>query len=189
MRIAQKAPLVAMPPRLCGGYQPARSNVRCAALRRFGAALAIAFGLVGNLAAAQAPAPASTAGPPAAATLPGADLQRIPGKHLVHILGEDVLSATGEKMGPIVDVLFDEAGKPRAAVIDFGGFLGVGTRKIAIDWNALRFDLGIKKNIIALDIGRQQLAAAPEYKGPDQPVLVVTLPRPTQNGPRPDTSR
>ena len=27
----------------------------------------------------------------------------------------------------------------RAAVIDFGGFLGVGSRKIAVDWNALSF--------------------------------------------------
>ena len=67
-------------------------------------------------------------------------------------------------MGRIVDVLFDEKGEPHAAVIDFGGFLGVGTRKVAISWSALRFDLGEKKNIIALDVGREQLKAAPEYK-------------------------
>ena len=47
------------------------------------------------------------------------------------MLGKDVLSATGENMGRIVDVLFEYSGKPRAAIIDFGGFLGVGTRKIA----------------------------------------------------------
>jgi hypothetical protein len=93
-------------------------------------------------------------------------------------LGKDVLSATGENMGRIVDVLFDLSGKPRAAIIDFGGFLGVGTRKIAIDWSALRFDLGEKKSVIALDLGRDQLKAAPEYKESEKPIAVVTLPRP-----------
>jgi hypothetical protein len=43
-------------------------------------------------------------------------------------------------MGRIVDLLVDETGKPRAAIIDFGGFLGVGIRKIAIDWHTLRFE-------------------------------------------------
>jgi len=39
-------------------------------------------------------------------------------------------------MGRIVDVIVDLAGVVRAAVIDFGGFLGVGSRKIVVDWNA-----------------------------------------------------
>ena len=42
-------------------------------------------------------------------------------------------------MGRIVDVLVDRSGQVRAAIIDFGGFLGVGSRKIAVDWNALHF--------------------------------------------------
>lgn len=107
----------------------------------------------------------------------GAILEHISPDHVIRILGRDVMSATGENMGRIVDVLFDPSGKPCAAVIDFGGFLGVGTRKIAIDWSALRFDLGEKKNVIALDIGREQLKAAPEYKNSDKPIGVVTLPR------------
>src|SRR6266849_2785320 len=37
------------------------------------------------------------------------------------------------------DVLVDRSGIVRAAVIDFGGFLGVGSRKIVVDWNALHF--------------------------------------------------
>ena len=45
-------------------------------------------------------------------------------------------------MGRIVDVIVDRAGAVRAAVIDFGGFLGVGSRKIVVDWNALRFGRG-----------------------------------------------
>src|SRR5262249_47553389 len=89
----------------------------------------------------------------------------------------EVLSAKGESMGRIVDVLFDEKGQPHAAVIDFGGFLGVGTRKIAVSWSALRFDLGEKKNIIALDLGREQLKAAPEDKESEKPIAVVAQPQ------------
>ena len=44
-----------------------------------------------------------------------------------------------EDMGHIVDVIVDRSGTVRAAVIDFGGFLGVGSRKIVVDWNALHF--------------------------------------------------
>ena len=50
------------------------------------------------------------------------------------ILGKSVRSSAGEDMGRLVDVLVDRDGQPRAAIIDFGGFLGVGSRKIAVDW-------------------------------------------------------
>ncbi len=55
------------------------------------------------------------------------------------ILGRSVRSSTGEDMGRLVDVLVDREGRPRAAIIDFGGFLGVGSRKIAVDWSVLKF--------------------------------------------------
>ncbi len=54
-------------------------------------------------------------------------------------LGKEVRSGTGENLGRIVDVLVDQDGQVRAAVIDFGGFLGVGRRKIVVDWRALHF--------------------------------------------------
>jgi hypothetical protein len=107
----------------------------------------------------------------------GAGLEHFAPDQVFHILGKEVVSATGEKMGRIVDVLFDHAGKPFAAVIDFGGFLGVGMRKIAVDWEALRFDLGEKKHVIILDLGRDQLQAAPEYKESEKSIAVVTLPQ------------
>src|ERR1700684_1965086 len=55
------------------------------------------------------------------------------------VLGRDVRSPTDEGMGRIVDVIVDRAGLVRAAIIDFGGFLGVGSRAIAVDWSALHF--------------------------------------------------
>lgn len=89
-----------------------------------------------------------------------------------------MVSATGENMGRIVDVLFDHGGKPCAAIVDFGGFLCVGTQKIVVDWSAPRFDLGEKKNVVSLDLGREELRSAPEYKQSERPIAVVSLPQP-----------
>jgi hypothetical protein len=90
-------------------------------------------------------------------------------RHVLGILGNAVRSATNEDMGRIVDVIVDRSGEARAAVIDFGGFLGVGSRKIAIDWNAMRFT---SLNHITVDMTREQVKAAPEYET-GKPVTVL----------------
>jgi hypothetical protein len=116
---------------------------------------------------------------PPAATSPALPPQAIPeitvlNKHEVEgILGRGVKSATNEDMGRIVDVLVDYAGQVRAAVIDFGGFLGVGSRKIAVDWNVLHFPQpGKSGEPIALELTRDQVKEAPEYRD-GKPVVVL----------------
>src|SRR6202790_1313526 len=76
-------------------------------------------------------------------------------------------------MGRIVDVVVDRAGQVRAAVIDFGGFLGVGSRKIAVDWGALSFPKpGDKAGRVTLEFTRDQVKAGPEYQD-GKPVVVL----------------
>jgi hypothetical protein len=156
-----------------------------------GAGTIVASALILGVVAAQPPTSAPTNQATGDAALNGASLDYFPRDNLFRILGKEVLSAKGEDMGRIVDVLFDEKGEARAAVIDFGGFLGMGTRKIAISWSALRFDLGERKNVIALDLGREQLKAAPEYKytESDKPIPVVAQPQSPPHDPTPDPSR
>jgi hypothetical protein len=89
------------------------------------------------------------------------------------VLGRDVRGPTDEDMGHIVDVIVDRTGTVRAAVIDFGGFLGVGSRKIVVDWSALHFGhVADKKENITLELNKAQVAAAPEYKE-DTPIVVL----------------
>ena len=89
------------------------------------------------------------------------------------VLGRDVRSPTDEDMGRIVDVIVDRTGTVRAAVIDFGGFLGVGSRKIVVDWSALHFGhVADKKDNITLELTKAQVTAAPEYKE-DTPIVVL----------------
>ncbi|HEY6719478.1 MAG TPA: PRC-barrel domain-containing protein [Reyranella sp.] len=81
------------------------------------------------------------------------------------ILGRDVRSMADEDMGRIVDILVDGEGRVRAAIIDFGGFLGVGSRKIAVEWKALHFVPAASKRYgIVLELTRDQVKPAPEYK-------------------------
>jgi hypothetical protein len=104
--------------------------------------------------------------PPPSVTVIGA-------RDALGILGREVRSAVNENMGRIVDVIVDREGKVRAAVIDFGGFLGVGSRKIVVDWNALHFGrVASKRDSITLELTKEQVTAAPEYKE-DAPVIVL----------------
>jgi PRC-barrel domain len=95
-------------------------------------------------------------------------------KHEVQgVLGREVLSAANENMGRIVDVMVDSDGRVRAAIIDFGGFLGVGSRKIAVDWSALHFPVtGKPDERVTLDLNRDQVNAAPAYED-GKPVIVL----------------
>jgi PRC-barrel domain len=115
------------------------------------------------------PAPAKTeqSAPPAVTILPNHEVEGI--------LGREVRSSSAdENMGRIVDVLVDRSGLVRAAIIDFGGFLGVGSRKIAVDWSALHFPAPAKPEPpIKLELNRDQVNAAPAYED-GKPVTVLS---------------
>ncbi len=113
-----------------------------------------------------APAAPKTPAPPPSVTIIGA-------REAHGVLGRDVRSPANEDMGHIVDVIVDRAGVVRAAVIDFGGFLGVGSRKIVVDWSALHFGhVTDKGDSITLELTKEQVNAAPEYKE-DKPIVVL----------------
>ena len=146
-------------------------------------ALAVVLALIAAATFAFAENGTEKAEPPAAGTTPPPASPPPPqvtpeitvlNKHEVEgVLGRDVRSAADEDMGRIVDVLVDRAGQVRAAIIDFGGFLGVGSRKIAVDWNALHFPQpGKPAERIALDLTRDQVKAAPEYRD-GKPVVIL----------------
>jgi hypothetical protein len=157
------------------------------------AALALTLALLGAGAAAaqettppQAGAnPAPEAKPPTAETKPQAprNVEPIYRSEAVAVLGKQVQGPSGENFGRVVDVLVDTESRPRAAVIDFGGFLGVGSRKIAVDWKMLQFRPEDSNAPILLNTTRAEVQAAPEYKPSVRPAEMVTPP--TQPPPAP----
>jgi hypothetical protein len=125
-------------------------------------------------AAPATPAPATPA-PETPAAAAGTPATVLDDQQVVTILGKSVRGREGEDMGRIVDVIVNRSGQVRAAVIDFGGFLGVGSRKVAVDWNALRFEPTGKPDRITLDLTRNSVRLAPEYKE-GSPVVVLGAP-------------
>jgi hypothetical protein len=99
----------------------------------------------------------------------------LPKEDVQGVLGKEVKSSTGEDLGRIVEVLVDQLGQVRAAVIDFGGFLGVGSRKVVVDWATMHFVPADARGQITLDLTRDQIKAAPEYRDGKPVVVVGTL--------------
>jgi hypothetical protein len=131
------------------------------------------------------PKPAGTDIPSPAATDAGKETPAVvlDDQRVESLLGREVASASGEQLGRIVDLLVAKDGTLRAAVIDFGGFLGVGTRKVAVAWTSLTFsDQGP-----VLDMTTDELRVTPEYRV-GEPVVVVGMPSQRIARPPPDAS-
>jgi hypothetical protein len=153
-------------------------------------------------AAAPAPTPAAPAPQAPAAKTPATPAPQSPaakapatetpavvmnGQQVMSILSKKVRGADGTDMGRIVDIIADKSGQLRAAIIDFGGFLGVGSRQIAVDWNAIRFPSVGKSVSVEVDLTRDQLRVAPAYK-PGEQIVVLGKPSSTVGVKAPEPS-
>ena len=143
---------------------------------------------------AQTPAPTAPAAPAPPEAAPAANAGTpatvLDDQQVTAILGKNVRGRNGEDMGRIVDVIVNRDGQVRAAVIDFGGFLGVGSRKIAVDWSALRFEPSGKPDRISVDLSRNSVRLAPEYKeGTPVVILGPEAPQPVATGPAKDAPK
>jgi sporulation protein YlmC with PRC-barrel domain len=97
---------------------------------------------------------------------------------VMSILGKRVKGAKGEDLGRVVDVLADANGRVRIAIVDFGGFLGVGNHRIAVDWPLLRFNPDGEDPSLLLSLSPEKLRTAPEYKDNPRPQTLMEPPPP-----------
>ncbi len=87
------------------------------------------------------------------------------------ILGRAVVDRGGSQVARVIDVLVDQEGQVRAAVLEFGGFMGMGQRRIAVTWRSLKFTPADQRIVLELDAAAVQ--AMPDYR-PAAPVQIVT---------------
>jgi hypothetical protein len=127
----------------------------------------------------------SAAAPPIVAppTPPQSAVQTVAPEDAEAILGQRVTDVDTKDIGRLVDVLVGANGQPQAAVIDFGGFMGVGNRKVAVHWSALHFNPADGKHKITLDMTPDQIKAAPEFRNPTKAAAVVTPAEPAPASP------
>jgi len=58
---------------------------------------------------------------------------------LYKMIGLDVYNQNNEKLGDISELLVDQTGKIQTAILGVGGFLGVGERMVAVNFDQLKF--------------------------------------------------
>jgi hypothetical protein len=100
--------------------------------------------------------------------------------------GTDVVGAKEEKIGDVSDILFDKDGKILAYVVGVGGFLGIGSKEVAIEPSSFQVVPGRDASDykLRLSMTKDELKAAAAFE-PYSP------PRPTvsQNPASPMTTR
>ncbi|OBQ66414.1 PRC-barrel domain-containing protein [Mesorhizobium erdmanii] len=122
----------------------------------------IATGAFAQSATTPAPATVPSAQAPAAtAPVPRAD-----GSIVTNIIGESVYNGTGdnaENIGKVSDVVFDKDGQAKSVVIGVGGFLGVGTKNVAFDYDKLQWAEKNGDRWLVAESTKDELTAQPEF--------------------------
>ena len=76
--------------------------------------------------------------------------------------GTAVYNSAGDKLGTIDDLMIDKlSGQVRYAVLEFGGFLGMGKDRYPIPWNMLKYDTAQEGYVVPLQ--KETLEGAPKY--------------------------
>jgi len=82
------------------------------------------------------------------------------------LIGKNVYGRDNDKLGEVDDVILDSNGQAKQLVIGSGGFLGIGEKKVAVEYNAANWDSANNRiNLSAMS--RDDVKAMPEFKYDD----------------------
>lgn len=82
---------------------------------------------------------------------------------MYNYIGQPVFNAAGAKVGTVHDVMFEQNGKVTAVVISVGGFLGMGTKLVAVPFQAITYVDKNEVRQITIPLTKEKLLAAPDY--------------------------
>jgi sporulation protein YlmC with PRC-barrel domain len=86
------------------------------------------------------------------------------------LLGQTVYGPDEESIGEISDLVLQEDGETRAALIDVGGFLGVGEKEVAIPFEQIDFAQPAEEGAeprVTVALSREELEQLPAWEGDD----------------------
>lgn len=114
-------------------------------------------------------AQADTATPAAdteAATTIMPDTGMLAGMTADEIIGRNVVDIAGDNVGSVGDLLLGPDGQITHVMVDVGGFLGIGTRTVALEVGSLTAEQGDGGDFVVA-LTRDQIEALPEYERQD----------------------
>jgi sporulation protein YlmC with PRC-barrel domain len=108
-------------------------------------------------ATAEAEQPATP--PPTEAVIPAQAASDVRAEKLI---GMTVYDTSGEKVGEVKDILFNEQGQATGVVLSVGGVLGVGAKQVGLQWSEV--DIQPDAEVAKIQYNKDQLEAAPDFK-------------------------
>ncbi len=83
--------------------------------------------------------------------------------------GTSVYNTAGDKLGSVDHLVIDKrSGVVRYAVLEFGGFLGMGTDRYPVPWGLLEYATDLSGYRVPID--KSTLESAPQYRDDQRPV-------------------
>ena len=77
------------------------------------------------------------------------------------LLGAKVSNASGDTIGEIWDLMVDSNNQVTKAIVEVGGFLGIGSKNVVVDLSKLK--QGTAKGFVSA-MTKDELTELPEYK-------------------------
>jgi sporulation protein YlmC with PRC-barrel domain len=80
------------------------------------------------------------------------------------LIGTNVKNQAGETIGEINEIILSPDGRVHAVVVGVGGFLGIGEREVAMDFNQLKLAQDNSNRVVATTtVNKQTLEQAPRW--------------------------
>jgi hypothetical protein len=77
------------------------------------------------------------------------------------LVGATVKNSANETIGTVDDLLVGRSDKVLYAILSVGGFLGIGSKLVAVPYTALQIE---QKNLVLPNANKDRLKAQPEFK-------------------------
>ena len=91
-----------------------------------------------------------------------------------NLIGKAVVNANNELTGDINDLVTDENGKVVTVLVGVGGFLGLGEKDVAVQFDSLKFSRDDNRSVkVMANLTSEMLASAPDYKRLSEQELTV----------------
>lgn len=90
---------------------------------------------------------------------------------MANYIGQPVVSASGEKLGSVYDVLFSKDGSIKTVVLGVGGFMGMGSKLVAIPFETVTYSEKDGSRVIMVPLTMEALKTAPAYTLTEQTTM------------------
>jgi hypothetical protein len=124
---------------------------------------------------AQTPSPSQPGSPPAATQEAPKSEMKAGGAQFIASQKPDQLLASTFKVGDVSDILFDKTGKIEAYVVSVGGFLGIGSKDVALAPTAFQMMPGDPNSVtdrspkLKISMTQEQLKEAANFEPYKEP--------------------